>query len=110
MTRTQAGKAQSERAKTQHSNRAISTHLRDANEAVRAEGALRVYVKRLALRAAGVDRKLRSHTERMADLRLAGAEFSEELRDGARLHATAQQVVELARAGGDLSERHITCA
>ncbi|EPY29658.1 DNA repair protein RAD51 [Strigomonas culicis] len=75
--------------------------LRDGDEPLRAERALRVDVERHALRAALRDGHLARHAERVAELRLAGAELPEELRDAARLDAAAEQLIQLAAAGRD---------
>mmetsp|Transcript_126511 Transcript_126511/g.300443 ORF Transcript_126511/g.300443 Transcript_126511/m.300443 type:complete len:308 (+) Transcript_126511:144-1067(+) len=76
--------------------------LRNLPDPIRAEGALGVHVHHLAVGAPHVGRELGHHCQRVAELSLAAPEFSEDLGDGAALHATAQHLVQLAGPGGDL--------
>ena len=66
----------------------------DVVEAGRPEGALRVDHDGHAFGAAGIDWQLARHRERVAELRLAGAELAIELGEAARLDAAAQHLVE----------------
>jgi hypothetical protein len=61
--------------------------LRDGEQTNGAEGAFGIDVETLALSTAHADRQLACHRERVADLRLSGTEFAEELCDRSRLYS-----------------------
>ena len=85
----------------QHGARVHAEPLRDRDQPLRAERALRVDVHRLALRAALRERELARHRERVAQLRLSGAELAVNLRQRAALEAAAEKLIQLGRARGD---------
>ena len=73
--------------------------LGDRNQTLWAECALTVDIHGHAFATALRNWQLASDAQRMTDLGLAGAELAEDFRDGARLNATAQQLVEGLAAG-----------
>ena len=78
--------------------------LGDCVDALGPEVALGVHIQNLALTPAEVVPELRSHAQRVAELRLPRAELTEELGDGLRLDAAAHDLVEVRRARGDLAD------